>query len=347
MRDLESKADAGTAVGPETGMRGDAGIVLGDVGRETGMREDVGITLSDVGRDDTSGRRADGSADLGPDVRNPDALSKDTSDSGAGDTVPGDTVPETDPCAGGTTYAASGSARTSTSGYGWVLLTPPTSNNNQVVEFRTVLSVPATPPASGTLFLWPGLQPLRASTNFDALNNGVLQPVLTWGPTCAPGAPSQSYKSWWISGQYVNTNIQSSSPNYSAYHDCHGGPGMSVAVGDDLDLVFVLKGTEWTQTITNRRTSQSVAYTIDLLGQGQNMAEFVIEEYSSKPTSDVIFTSSVITFASPAKTACQPAQRGVNDAFSAPRASADGLRCCIDKVILRAEGVAATTPDPT
>ena len=322
-RDVGSRADTGTADGPETGMVGDAGI-----------------TLSDVGREDVSGRRTDGSADYSPDLRDLDALSKDTSDMGAGDTVP-----ETDPCAGGTTYAASTSARTTTSGYGWVLLTPPTSNNNQVVEFRTVLSVPATPPASGTLFLWPGLQPLRASTNFDALNNGVLQPVLTWGPTCAPGAPGQAYKSWWISGQYVNTNIPSSSANYSAYHDCHGGPGMNVAVGDDLDLVFALNGTAWIQTVTNRRTSQSVSYTVDLLGQGQNMAEYVIEEYSSKPLSDVIFTSSVITFASAAKTACQPSQRGVNDYFSAPRASADGLRCCIDKVILRAEGVAATTPD--
>jgi hypothetical protein len=59
----------------------------------------------------------------------------------------------------------------------------------------------------------------------------------------------------------------------------------------------------------------------------------------------VIFTSSVITFASAAKSSCQPAQRGANDYFSAPRASADGLRCCIDKVTLRAEGVTATTPN--
>ncbi len=319
--EVGSKADLGTAVGPETGG-------------------DVVTAPSDGGRLDGPGRRTDASTDVGPDLRDSDASSKDAGDGGSEDAVP-----DTDPCAGGTTYAASTSARTTTSGYGWVLLTAPTNSNNQVVEFRTVLSVPATPPASGTLFLWPGLQPIHASTNFDVLDNGVLQPVLTWGPTCAPGSPAQSYKSWWISGQYVNTNITSSSPNYSAYHDCHGGPGMTVAVGDDLDLVFALQGTSWTQTVTNRRTSQSVSYAIDLLGQGQNMAEFVVEEYSSTPVSDVIFTSSVITFASPAKTACQPAQRGVEDYFSAPRASADGLRCCIDKVILRAEGVAATSPN--
>jgi hypothetical protein len=319
--EVGSKADLGTAVGPETGG-------------------DVVTAPSDGGRLDGPGRRTDASTDVGPDLRDSDASSKDAGDGGSEDAVP-----DADPCAGGTTYEASTSARTTTSGYGWVLLTAPTNSNNQVVEFRTVLSVPATPPASGTLFLWPGLQPIHASTNFSVLDNGVLQPVLTWGPTCAPGSPAQSYKSWWTSGQYVNTNIASSSPNYSAYHDCHGGPGMAVAVGDDLDLVFALQGTSWTQTVTNRRTSQSVSYVIDLLGQGQNMAEFVIEEYSSTPVSDVIFTSSVITFASPAKTACQPAQRGVDDYFSAPRASADGLRCCIDKVILRAEGVAATSPN--
>jgi hypothetical protein len=327
-REVEGRTDLGAAGGPETGLVGD-----------------VATASSDGAREDSPGRRTDTSADSSSDLRKVDASAADTSSKNAGDGGASDGVPDTDPCAGGTTYAASTSARTSTSDYGWVLLTAPTNNNNQVVEFRTVLSIPATPPASGTLFLWPGLQPIHASTNFDVLDNGVLQPVLTWGPTCAPGSPAQSYNSWWISGQYVNTNITSSSANYSAYHDCHGGPGMTVAVGDDLDLVFALKDTSWTQTVTNRRTSQSVSYTIDLLGQGQNMAEFVIEEYSSKPVSDVIFTSSVVTFASPAQTACQPAQRGINDYFSAPRASADGLRCCIDKVILRAEGVAATTPD--
>ena len=328
-RDLATIAADGPAA-REGGGRGETGYEAGP---------DVVITTSDVGREDGPGRRMDASADYGPDTQDVGAPSKDT-----GDASSGDTMPDTDPCAGGTTYAASTSARTTTSGYGWVLLTPPTSNN-QVVEFRTVLTVPATPPATGTLFLWPGLQPLRGSANFDALNNGVLQPVLTWGSTCAPNSPAQSYKSWWISGQYVNTNIPSSSPNYSAYHDCHGGPGMAVAVGDALDLDFVLNGSSWTQTVTNLRNSQSVSFAIDLLGQGQNMAEFVIEEYSSKPVGDVIFTSSVITLASPAKTACQPSQRGINDYFSAPRASTDGLRCCIDKVTLRAEGVAATTPD--
>jgi hypothetical protein len=82
-----------------------------------------------------------------------------------------------------------------------------------------------------------------------------------------------------------------------------------------------------------------------MLGQAQGIAEFVIEEYSAKPLADVIFTSSVITFASPAKSACQPYQRGTNDYFTAPRVSADGLHCCFDKITLRSQGVAATTPN--
>jgi hypothetical protein len=219
----------------------------------------------------------------------------------------------------------------------------PTSN--QIVEFTTTMVVPETPPASGTLFLWPGMQPLRGAANFSALDNGVLQPVLTWGPTCAPNSPAQKYKSWWISGEYVNTNISSSSPNYAAYHDCHGGPGMNVSVGDTLDMRFALNGTDWTQTVTNRRNAQSVSFTIDMLGQAQGSAEWVIEEVEAKPVSDVIFTSSVVTFASPAKSSCLPAQRGATDYFTAPRVSADGLRCCIDKITLRSQGVAATTPN--
>jgi hypothetical protein len=82
-----------------------------------------------------------------------------------------------------------------------------------------------------------------------------------------------------------------------------------------------------------------------MLGQAQGSAEFVIEEYSSKPLSDVIFTSSVITFDSAAKSACQAIQRGTNDYFSAPRASTDGLRCCVGKITLRAQGVPASTPN--
>ncbi len=228
-------------------------------------------------------------------------------------------------------------------GYGFVRLA--VSSSNQIVAFNTTLTVPTEPPASGTLFLWPGLQPNTGGANYNTLNNGVLQPVLTWGPTCAPNAPSNSFASWWISAQYVNTYITSSSPNYAAYNGCHGGPGMDVAVGDNLQITMTLSGTSWDQVITDTRTGESVSYTIDMLGQAQNLAEFVIEDDGQAPVSDVIFTSTTLTFASAQASACQPIQLGTNDYFSAPQASTNGLQCCISKVILRAQGVAATSPD--
>jgi hypothetical protein len=322
---------------PEAGRKADA---LADVLRGPDGEADADLRR-DAGTDaeaDTGVRRdAGGDVDSRSDVQSP-------GDSGRADADADPSVgPDADPCAGGTTYADSTSTKATLNSYGWVRL--PVGASNKIVAFDTTMVVPETPPPSGTLFLWPGLQPVSGGANYATLDNGVLQPVLTWGPTCAPHSPAQSYKSWWISGQYVNTYIPSSSPNYQAYHDCHGGTGMSVAVGDTLDMRFALDGNDWTQTVTNRSNGQSVSYTLDMLGQAQGAAEFVIEEYDSKPLGDVIFTSSVITFASAAKSACRDLQRGTNDYFSAPRASADGLRCCIAKVTLRAEGVAATTPN--
>ena len=109
-----------------------------------------------------------------------------------------------DECAGGMTGAASDStsAKARVSGNGSVQFQ--ISTQTQIAELRTTLAVPAKPPPSGTLFLWPGLQPLPNGKNYNPVGNGVLQPVLTWGSTCAVGAPDD-YSTWWISGQYVNT----------------------------------------------------------------------------------------------------------------------------------------------
>ena len=57
-----------------------------------------------------------------------------------------------------------------------------------LVRLQTKLTVPTKPPPTGTVFLWPGVQPLRGGPNFAPVNNGVLQPVLTWGSSCAPAA---------------------------------------------------------------------------------------------------------------------------------------------------------------
>jgi hypothetical protein len=192
--------------------------------------------------------------------------------------------------------------------------------------------VPPTPPASGTLFLWPGLQP--DGVNFDPIDNGVLQPVLTWGSSCAPGKQPRNYSTWWISGQYVNTNGQ-----VSGYTGCDGGSIMSVNVCDTLDIDMSLSGTVWTQTVTDEQTNQSVSYSIDMKGQAQNLAYFVIEEYSSAPVSEVIFTDTILTFDSSDATDCKVSMRGQTDYVSSPAASGDGLQCSIPQIILRAQGI--------
>ena len=215
-------------------------------------------------------------------------------------------------------------------GYGTVLISA--SSKNQIVRLQTSMVVPAEPPPSGTLFLWPGLQPNGA--NFLPIDNGVLQPVLTWGPSCAPGKQPRAYSTWWISGQYVNTN-----GSYSGYTGCEGGPIMSVGVGDLLKIDMALAGTIWTQTVTDTETGQSVIYSLDMMNQAQTLAYFVIEEYSSAPTSDVIFTDNTITFGSADAADCKLTMRGQNDYVSVPVPSSDGRSCAIAEIILRAQGV--------
>ncbi|MFL5303591.1 MAG: hypothetical protein ACJ8F1_00185 [Polyangia bacterium] len=215
-------------------------------------------------------------------------------------------------------------------GYGTVLISA--NQKNQITRLQTTLAVPPEPPASGTLFLWPGLQPNGA--NFDPINNGVLQPVLTWGSSCAPGKQPRAYSTWWISGQYVNTF-----GNDKGYTGCQGGPVMSVAVGDTLNIDMALAGTVWAQTITDVQTGQSVTYSIDMMNQAQNLAYFVIEEYSAAPISPVVFTNTTVTFGSPDAADCKLGMRGQNDYVSVPVASADGLSCAIQEIILRAPGI--------
>ncbi|HVT10358.1 MAG TPA: hypothetical protein VHO67_23015 [Polyangia bacterium] len=215
-------------------------------------------------------------------------------------------------------------------GYGTVLFTA--NAKNQITRLQTTLVVPPEPPATGTLFLWPGLQPNGA--NFDPINNGVLQPVLTWGSSCAPGKQPRAYSTWWISGQYVNTF-----GNDTGYTGCQGGPIMNVAVGDELNIDMTLAGTVWTQTIADKQTGQSVTYSIDMMNQAQNLSYFVIEEYSAAPISPVVFTDTTITFASADAADCKLTMRGQNDYVAAPVPSTDGISCAIKEIILRAQGI--------
>jgi hypothetical protein len=216
------------------------------------------------------------------------------------------------------------------------------SAGNQILRLVTTLEVPVKPTGNSTLFLWPGLEPLQGA-GLNPIGTGVLQPVLTWGGSCAPGySSSKQSNTWWISAQYVNT--LGSDPDYMG---CYGGDIMNVAIGDKLLIDMSLNGTIWKQTVTDQANGTKVDFDEDLKGQPQRWALFEIEmPTSTKPAADVVFTDTLIVLEKPEPEACQPTARGSNDYYSAPVSSKDGLRCCVSRLVLRAQGVPATTMDP-
>ena len=212
---------------------------------------------------------------------------------------------------------------------------------NEWLSLRTTMLVPDQPPEGGTVFLWPGIQPLPSGVNYQPIGNGVLQPVLTWGPSCAPGAPS-GHSSWWISPVYVNVSARDTS-----YRGCKGGKVIEVTPDNLLEMAIRLDAGKWVQDVLDLKTMKATEFAIDLKGQAQGRAFFVIELPSNaKPTEDVIFKRSVLTMAMPEPSACEPILRGMGDFASKARVSADGKHCCIDHITLRAAGVMATTMDP-
>ena len=206
---------------------------------------------------------------------------------------------------------------------------------NAITALKTTLTVPDEPPATGTLFLWPGLQPHRAGAHFRPIDNGVLQPVLTWGPSCAnPGDRPAPYSTWWVSAQYVNTFGK-----YWNYTGCHGGPLMPVRAGDKLVIAMTLTGTIWTQTVTDRRNGRSVSFRIDMRGQTQHLAYFMIEGIGQNPVSSVVFTDTSLTLAKPQLSACIPNKHQPGDprnVVSPPVMAARGSTCRIAMIELYA-----------
>jgi hypothetical protein len=212
---------------------------------------------------------------------------------------------------------------------------------NMFTGLRTTLAVPAEPAPNGQIFIWPGIQPTPSGVNFQPIGNGVLEAVLTWGPSCGPDAPA-SYSTWWIAPMYVN--ISSSDPQYSG---CRGGKVAPAEPQQLLAIEMHLDGTKWVQKVVSRSTMRVSEFSLDLKGQAQGRAFFDIElQTSNKPTEDIIFTNTVLSMDTSDPNACQPVMRGMNDFASKPRVSADGKHCCIDRIVLRAAGVMATTMDP-
>jgi hypothetical protein len=203
------------------------------------------------------------------------------------------------------------------------------------------LAVPAEPPPNGQIFIWPGIQPTPNGMNLQPIGNGALIPALTWGPSCAPGAPT-SYSSWWIAPVY--SNISSSDPQYAG---CHAGKVVLARPEQSIDIELHLEGTKWVQKIVNRETMEASELSLDLKGQAQGRVFFDIElQTSNKPTEDIVLTNTVLSMDMSDPNACQPVMRGMNDFASKPRVSSDGKHCCIDRIVLRASGVMATTTDP-
>jgi hypothetical protein len=81
--------------------------------------------------------------------------------------------------------------------------------------------------------------------------------------------------------------------------------------------------------------------------QRQQRVLFEIElKTSAKPIEDAIFENVVLTMRTPDPSACALNNGGMNDYASKSRVSADGTRCCIERIVLRAQGVPASSKDP-
>ena len=220
-----------------------------------------------------------------------------------------------------------------------------------IVSIATTLLVPATSPPQGELAIWPGLQPDGPG---GPVGVGVLQPVLSWGPTCglAPDGgvgPLAPYASWYAFPVYTSSGQETQGALPDGGDMC-GSPltaythgFINVMPGDTLKMTLDLMGTTWRQTITDNATGQSVALDVSLDGQAQTSALFSIEVRRNAPnpvypTGPVQFTSTVITFSKPTTVeSCQPRGMGLTDTVSTPVLSVDGTHCCVASMTLRTE----------
>jgi hypothetical protein len=212
-------------------------------------------------------------------------------------------------------------------GYGAVEIAVPA--DNEILGLTTTLQVPRRPQKVGTLFVWPGLQP--GGHNFLPIDNGVLQSVLTWGPSCAPGRQPGLYSTWWISAQYVNTFGHD-----DGYTGCKSGPMMPVRPGDHLKIKMFLRASTWRQDVFDVERNARTSFEIPLKGQAQNYAYFVIEPYDGvRPVPMVHFSRTTLIFARSGAQACALLRKGLEDVVSTPVVSSGGRRCWIRQIVLK------------
>ncbi|KAI9336326.1 hypothetical protein BDR26DRAFT_490506 [Obelidium mucronatum] len=244
--------------------------------------------------------------------------------------------------------------------FDWTLL----GAGNGFTAFTTTLRVPPVParPATGdaTYFYWPGLQTNAAARNYSPIGFGVLQPVLTFGPACTPNQPrgASVYRGWHVSAQYVNPGGK-----VATHSGCLGGNMMDAAPGDALLMAMVLQGSTWVQTVTRLGVACSgpgsgvdtsagcqVSFAIDMLGQGQNRAELVLElYYQAVVTHDVSFTDISMTILNPEPSNstrfCTPTSRlQKTETCSGMVLSADKKTCTIQECLFTAPAVVVVPP---
>jgi hypothetical protein len=211
-----------------------------------------------------------------------------------------------------------------------------TAPGNEMVSLATTIVVPDLPQRgpkqSGTVFLWAGLQPGSDRPNFLPIGNGVLQSVLSWGPSCAPGVVKTD--GWWISPQYVNTL-----GDYMGYQGCFGGQIVAVNPKDQLRITMSLEGTIWVQKVVGPDTKMPTSFRANLGGQTQTYAVFQIEPYDGARGPDVTFLDTTIGFAQPDPQICSSQAKGPDDAVSAPVLANDRQSCSIAKIFLKGPGV--------
>ncbi|KAJ3268688.1 hypothetical protein HDV01_002366 [Terramyces sp. JEL0728] len=221
--------------------------------------------------------------------------------------------------------------------------------NAPFVYFESTLTVPLLlTPAWDTTFIWPGLQPLGNSPHFLPINNGVLQPVLTYGISCAPNPSNTplSLNSWWISAQYVNT--------YASPIICTGGNVMNVNVGDSLKMVMQLRTgtTTWDQTVTNLNSGTSVSFSYDLQGQEQGWAEYVMETPAGWHDSPPQFiVSNLVMRSAPGTTVGCDYQSSAYSGYPGAAVTCDspvvsGNTCTVSKCLYNGASSSTTTTAP-
>ncbi|KAJ3237578.1 hypothetical protein HDU81_009274 [Chytriomyces hyalinus] len=221
--------------------------------------------------------------------------------------------------------------------FDWTLHGP----QNSYVSFSATLIVPPMPgkPATGdgTWFYWPGLQTDSRAANYNPIGFGVLQPVLSYGPACynkgSQPLTRTPYQSWYVSNWYVNLQKDP----LPGYRGCFSGEMMLVDPGDSLAMSLVLDGTTWQQAVTRQGKECSgggsasaggcqVVYSLDMMGQGQNRAELVLEHWNKAgPFTNVAFNDITLVAAN--------AEPATSSQFCTPRSLLQKYEGCSGMVL--------------